>query len=123
MPSILVIDDSKTVITALGAYLGKHGYEVVVPQKFVEIPALLEQHKPDVVVLDLNMPALSGEQIGQFLRRHHYAGRIVVYSGESSEKAEAAAKKIGAHSYVSKEAPLENLLAAIQERMAPVLAR
>ena len=121
MPNILVIDDSQTIIAGLRRYLGQHGYEVFAPERFVDIHRMIAEHSPEMIILDLNMPSLSGEQVGNFLRKNAYRGQIIVYSGEATAKLAAVAETIGAHAFVPKDAPLEDLLAAIQQ-VAPQAA-
>lgn len=111
---VILIDDSKTVAAAVTGYFKNHDFEVHVPRTFVQIPALLEEHDPAAIILDLNMPSLSGEQVGQYLRRNNYHGPVIIYSSEASVKLAAAAEKIGAIAFISKDSPLEALLSAVQ---------
>lgn len=113
MSTILVVDDSKTIIMGLTRFLKNHGYGVVAAETFVAIPKLIEEQRPEAIVLDLNMPALSGEQIGKFLRRYGYQGRLIIYSSEADTRLEKTANDLGAHAWVSKNGPVEALLAAL----------
>jgi len=123
MRSILLIDDAKTIVAALKEFFAHHDYCVVAPTSFVEIndltgehfaevAQLLREHSPSVVILDLSIPALSGEQIAYFLKRF-YDGPIVIYSGRPESERVDAAERLGAFDHVSKDAPLEDLLAAV----------
>jgi two-component system response regulator EvgA len=123
MKSILLIDDAKTIVAALKEFLSRHDYQVVAPMSFVEIneltadhfaevSQLLKEHSPSVVILDLSIPALSGEQIAYFLKRY-YDGPIVIFSGRPEAERSEAAKRLGAFDHVSKEASLEELLSAV----------
>lgn len=113
MSTVLVVDDSKTIIAALTRFLKTHGYGVVAADNFVAIPKLIEEQRPEAIVLDLNMPALTGEQIGKFLRRYGYQGRLIIYSSEADSRLEKSAGDLGAHAWVSKNGPVEALLAAL----------
>ena len=119
MQNVLMIDDSKTVVLAVTRYLAQHGYQVTVAQTFVEIPKVISQINPAAIILDLNMPTLSGEQIGRFLKRQKYTGKIVIYSGENGDKLASAARDIGACCSVPKGADLEPLLKALQNCAGP----
>ncbi len=118
MANVLLIDDSKTVVAGVKAFLSKSGFDVVVPERFVDIHRMIQQYDPAAIVLDINMPTLSGEQIGTFLRRNHYHGHIVIYSGEPEPRLKSVAAAIGARHYVSKDAPLSQL-ASLLEGLLP----
>lgn len=114
MPSVLMIDDSKTVIEAVSRFLSVHGYRVIAAGTFIDIPKLIEREKPCAVILDLNMPALSGEQIAKFLRRYDCRSPIVIFSGEDPQELERMRSEIGASFCVSKGRNMTDLLVAIQ---------
>ncbi len=114
MRKVLMIDDSKTVVTGVSAALKKEGFEVMAPERFVDIHTMIRAHRPEIIILDLNMPTLSGEQIGRFLRKHEFTGRIIIYSGEPADKLAAAAQNIGAAGWVSKDQPLGDLLGVVR---------
>jgi DNA-binding NtrC family response regulator len=98
--------------------LKTEGILVQMAESFLSIPKLIDQHAPQVVILDLNMPTLTGEQIGTFLKRYDYKGKVVIYSGEKRERLEAAAQSVGAYSFVHKDQPLSALLATVKECLA-----
>lgn len=123
MKSILLIDDAKTIVAALEEFFSRHDYQVVAPMSFVEqndltadhfaeIAQLLQEHSPSAVILDLSIPALSGEQIAYFLKRY-YDGPIVIYSGRPEKERIEAAERLGAFEHISKEASLDDLLGAV----------
>jgi two-component system response regulator EvgA len=114
MGNILVIDDSKTVVTAISQALKGEGYAVHTAENFISIPKVIDLHAPEVIVLDLNMPALSGEQVGRFLQRYNYQGKIIIYSGERPERLASTAQTLGASAWVSKEEPIAKLVEAIR---------
>jgi CheY-like chemotaxis protein len=123
MKSILLIDDAKTIVAALKEFFAGHDYQVVAPRTFVEVDKLtgdhfaevaqlLKEYSPSVVVLDLSMPALSGEQIAYFLKRY-YEGPIVIFSGRPERERIEAAERLGVFDHVSKEASLNDLLEVV----------
>ena len=103
MASVLVVDDSPTVLVLAKRALAKEGHEVESLSCFVELATRLQGAPPDVVVLDLNLPAMSGETLGEFLRRYQERDiQIVIFSGEPPERLEAAAELLGAAAWVEK---------------------
>lgn len=68
----------------------------------------------DVALLDVVLPGPSGIEVTRWLREHHPATEVVVFSAFHSEAYQRAAFEAGARAYVSKEAPFEKLLDAIR---------
>ena len=99
--------------------LEERGFHVVVPEHFLQIPRYLEVHQPRVIVLDLQMPAINGVQVGEFLRRHGCQVPVILYSSVDLQALEEAARKIGASAYLSKEAPVEALVALVERFCSP----
>ncbi len=87
---ILVVDDDRTVLTYLKAVLGKEGYRVFTAMDALQGPMVARQSQPDLVVLDLAMPAGGGTAVLDRLRRMQGTMQIpvVVYSGLSKERVE-----------------------------------
>ncbi len=68
-PLVLVVDDDPSVLEGVARYLEKRGFEVVTASSPFEVPRMAFLRKPSVVVLDITMPGLGGEEISGFLRR------------------------------------------------------
>jgi DNA-binding NarL/FixJ family response regulator len=76
--------------------------------------AMYRQHRPDVVVLDLRLPRLSGFEVIVELRKEFPAARIVVLSNYRGSEDIYRAVRSGAMAYLTKDASGEELLNAIQ---------
>lgn len=116
--SVFLIEDSPTVVHAVSRYLEAEGFEVIVPGRFLDIPTLIDRHAPQAIILDLNMPAISGEQIAAFLQRNNYRVPIIVYSGDPREQLAQAARRIGAVGYVQKGDSLALLREMLEQAVA-----
>jgi DNA-binding NarL/FixJ family response regulator len=80
--------------------------------------ALVRRTRPDVVLLDLDLPDLDGIQVAARLRREAPAVRIVVLTGYDLPWAWDRLDAIGVHGYVLKHSSLELLVAAIRDAAA-----
>ncbi|MGC9318759.1 MAG: response regulator [Armatimonadota bacterium] len=114
---ILAIDDSPVVLRLHADLLGRAGYEVVVARNAREGLFKLESLVPDLILLDIRMPGLSG---WEFLDRiQEMAGLqdvpVIVFSGlpESSGEAQKMADRYSC--YVTKKASGTELLGLIEE--------
>ncbi|MFH2103742.1 MAG: response regulator [Chloroflexota bacterium] len=81
--------------------------------------ALLEGETPDVLILDINMPDVSGMDFLEFLRKHSdYANLpVVMLSTEAADVQVDLALEMGADAYVTKPVSLEEMSAAIQRAL------
>lgn len=104
MANILAIDDSPSVVTYLAEVLGEAGHQIAGLKTFALLPQALSQNPPDLIILDLSMPALSGERFGYFIRRFAKGFiPILIYSSRPAEELEEAVRTIGAECSLSKD--------------------
>jgi two-component system KDP operon response regulator KdpE len=117
-PVILVVDDELQILRVMRASLPARGYEVRTAQGGDE--ALDEIHKeaPDLIILDLVMPNMSGLEVCRRVREFSDAP-IIVLSAKDAEADKVVALELGADDYVTKPFGLDELLA----RMHAILRR
>lgn len=110
---ILIADDDPQIVRALRITLSARGYDVITaPDGRAALNAAIEHH-PDVVVLDLGMPGLSGIEVIQGLRGWSTVP-ILVVSGRSESWDKVEALDAGADDYVTKPFAADELLARIR---------
>ncbi|MDH3498086.1 MAG: response regulator transcription factor [Gemmatimonadota bacterium] len=113
---VLVVDDHAVVREGLRHVLGAADGFVVVGEAGtgVEALALAAEHQPDVVLLDLSMPGMSGLEVTAALRARWPAMRVLVLSMHEQDEYVIAAVRGGAHGYVLKDTAPAELRAAIR---------
>jgi two-component system, NarL family, response regulator NreC len=118
--SIILADDHPVVRRGMQALLERErDFSIVgVTADGLETVRLAEQLKPDVLVLDLMMPVLSGLETLRILRESSPRTRIVILSMHSSSAFIAQALRNGAIGYVLKDSTEENLVRAVREAAA-----
>lgn len=110
---ILVVDDEAQLRLALRRALEGHGYRVRDAEDAASALALFDTFKPDVVLLDLMLPDMSGVEVCRALRARTTTP-IIVLSVVGDEKTKVAALDEGADDYLTKPFAAGELLARIR---------
>ena len=110
---VLVIDDEPQILRALRINLSVRGYEVTTAPTGAEALRSAADHRPDVIVLDLGLPDMSGIDVLAGLRGWLTAPVIVLSARtDSSDKVEAL--DAGADDYVTKPFGMDEFLARLR---------
>jgi two-component system NarL family response regulator len=113
---VLVVDDVDLFRTGLGAALSRAGFEVCGEASDGESAvAAAEELQPDVVVLDILMPGLSGLDVLEKLLAVSTGSRVVMLTASESPEDLLECIKGGARGYLVKDAPFEELAKAIHD--------
>lgn len=112
-PVILVVDDEPQLLRALRASLPAAGYEVITAQNGEEALGKIKQEMPDLIILDLVMPGISGLDLCRQVRTFS-AVPIIVLSAKGGDQSKVTILDAGADDYVTKPFSLDELLARIR---------
>src|SRR4030042_1151860 len=110
---ILIVDDDPVVLEVVGDALQELGYEVHSYNNAVGTNAQLFKIKPELLILDINMPGLlKGNRICQIIRDQGYFKnlKILFYSSRPEVELRVLAEEHGADDYLTKSDDLSNLL-------------
>jgi DNA-binding NarL/FixJ family response regulator len=111
----LVADDHPAVLNAVCDYLAEEGIEIVArARNGRDALAKIESMQPAVAVVDFRMPDLSGVDLAREVTRSSSVTAVVLYTGVGDEALLVEAVDAGARGFVLKEAPLADLLRAIE---------
>jgi DNA-binding NarL/FixJ family response regulator len=111
----VVADDHPAVLEAVSAYLGKRGVEVVARARDGrEALDQIRQRRPKVALIDLGMPRMSGIQVARETLRASPETAVILYTGAAEREQLTEALDAGARGFILKEAPLEDLVRAIE---------
>ena len=113
---VLVVDDHAVVREGIRGVLASTPGFVVVGEAGdgAEALELAEEHRPDVVVLDLTMPGMSGLEATAALRRQSSTVRVLILSMHDHPEYVLQAVRAGAHGYVLKDATPDELRTAVK---------
>ena len=103
-PKLLVVDDDENVLAALEIVLRKAGYAVETTSDVFGLPLKIGSLKPDAVLLDVDLPATSGDKLAQNLKRVRSTRdtKIIFHSAEDEEKLQRLVETTEALGYIPK---------------------
>ncbi|PEN12654.1 hypothetical protein CRI94_14160 [Longibacter salinarum] len=114
--TVLLADDHDVMRDILESFLQKKGYTVVASTNHgSNVVSLLEQHEPDLLILDLTMPGRNGLEVLKDLSSREYQTRIIVLTTHSEPAYVKVAFTRGADAYVIKGSHVRDLSAAIEK--------
>lgn len=117
-PSLLLAEDHEMVAQGFETMLSPE-YEIVgIVADGAQISALVERHRPDLLLLDLTMPNRSGLEVLADLRSIHSGVRVLVVTMHADHVMMEAAMGLGAAGFIPKDANIEELRTAIEEVLA-----
>jgi DNA-binding response OmpR family regulator len=109
---ILLVDDEAKIVEVIQTYLENAGYKVYCAYDGNEAMRIFESHNLDLIVLDLMLPDISGEEICRMIRKKSRVP-IIMLTAKSSEEDMVGGFEIGADDYVTKPFTNRTLLARI----------
>ncbi|HEY5955246.1 MAG TPA: response regulator transcription factor [Polyangiaceae bacterium] len=112
--TILVVEDDPSILRGLEMNLQLEGYAVISGRDGKEGLALLEQQRPDLIVLDIMLPKCDGFSVIRSARQSHADTPIIVLSARGEEADKLLGLSLGADDYVTKPFSLPELLARIR---------
>ncbi|HKU47808.1 MAG TPA: response regulator [Burkholderiales bacterium] len=124
-PRILVADDDADTVLSLTALLRDEGYEVRGVHRGAEVLQAIFHFAPDVVLLDIGMPQMSGYDVARTLRERYGSARpaLIAVTGRTAEADRQQARAAGFEHHVGKPYEPRALLRLIGELAAGAPAR
>ena len=116
MPSVLVVDDEVNMVDALRYVLTKEGFRVETVSNGLEAVEVARRLRPELVVLDLMLPDLSGFEVCRRLRRESSVP-IIMLTAKDDEVDKVAGLEMGADDYVTKPFSMRELVARVRAQI------
>jgi two-component system response regulator RegX3 len=114
MAKILVVEDEESYRLSLGALLPREGHQVVFAEDGHQALARFADSNPDLILLDLMLPGISGNEVCKIIRQTSNVP-IIMLTAKDSETDEVVGLEIGADDYVTKLASSSKLIARINK--------
>jgi DNA-binding response OmpR family regulator len=116
-PLVLIVEDSPTQAKKIAANLVKHGFRIVIAEDGVAGLQAVDEHQPQLIVLDVNLPRMDGYQVCYRLKRDPNTAHIPIIMLTVADSSEATLKGLeaGADDYIPKDVfAEENLVSTLR---------
>jgi DNA-binding response OmpR family regulator len=114
---VLIVEDESVTRESLTEYLRGDGFEVTASRSGEEAISVTLRDPPDIILMDLGLPGMSGIEAAQVIKRNSRFSKIpiIALSGRPSELWKATALSAGISLYITKPASLSEITAAIAQ--------
>jgi twitching motility two-component system response regulator PilH len=117
--SVLIVDDSKTVVAALGKMLSQNGFVIHQALDGETALEILRTNKPDLIFLDIILPKMSGFDVLRRVRRSQYVGKtpVIMMSGNDLATEQYYVRRIGANDFMKKPFSRAQVFACVERQL------
>lgn len=120
MKRVLIVDDSSTNVVLLEAILHNHGYEIRTAMSVKEAYSMLDQQIPDLILLDLLIPQISGYQFLEQIKDDDKTSRIpvIIVSAVTDAPNIRRTLEMGAVDFIEKPVDIKQLISKVEKATA-----
>lgn len=114
---IMICDDQVIILELLSHVLADDNIEVIQTSKSTELLSLIDNTEPDLLIIDFQMPNLTGDQIVRELKRSEKYKQLPVIMVSASVSGEMVALECGADAFLAKPFDLKDLYLLVEKIM------
>ena len=114
---IIIVEDEPSLVFTLEDTLENEGYDVFVSEKGSHAVDIVKKENPDLMILDLMLPGMSGYDVCKKVREMDYTFPIIMLTARDQEIDKVTGLNIGADDYITKPFGVKELLARIKARL------
>lgn len=113
---ILILDDSDIVLSITALALNEEGFEAYTASSLMEFDEVLSRMDPHIILTDIKMPEISGDDVCRILKKKHHTKLIPILLFSTLEEPELArlAERSGADGYVCKDCGIDEIVNRIK---------
>ncbi len=115
--TILIIEDEKSLNRVYQLIFIKEGYRVLIAENYAEAIELYEKEKPNIIILDLFLPGIGGEEILCKIRQKDSNVPVIICSSNTDADLAAYTIKHGAYDYILKPFDIDKLVVLVKEAL------
>ena len=116
---VLIVEDNELNMKLFDDLLGAHGYETIKTRDGMKVLELARDHKPDLIVMDIQLPEVSGLEVTQWLKKDNDLKNIpvVAVTAFAMKGDEEKIRQCGCEDYVSKPISIIDFMKVIQKHL------
>jgi len=114
---IMIVEDEPSLIFTLRDTLENEGYQIIVAEDGNQALTLLDDTKPDLMILDIMLPGMSGFDVCHKIRDRNMQFPIIILTARDQEIDKVTGLNLGADDYITKPFGVKELLARIKARL------
>ena len=111
---ILICDDDEGILDMLELILEDSGYDIIAERNSLNVKSIIDREHPDLILLDLWMPVLSGDQVLKSLRKNSKTQYLPVIIISASTEGQKIADESGANAFIAKPFNFDELIQKIE---------
>jgi len=111
---VLIVDDEKKIVHVLKAYLEKEGYQVLTAHDGNSALSLSRQETPDLLLLDLMLPGINGEEVCRTLRQEGSKMPVIMLTAKTDLDDKLYGLGVGADDYITKPFSPQEVVARVK---------
>ncbi len=115
---IMLVDDEERFLATTSKLLNKKGYDVFTATNGFDALDKIKEHLIHVVVLDVKMPGMNGNDVLREIKRLHPLVEVIMLTGHATIESAVDGLKTGACDYMSKPADIDELIAKAESAFA-----
>ena len=117
---IMIVDDNRLILEVVGDYFEEAGFDVVKRDSALGTSTAVYEEQPDCILLDVNMPTLSGDEMVEMIRNSSKKDvKVILHSEQDEWDLKKLAEKTGADGFFKKSGNREVLLKMVQKAISP----
>ncbi len=118
---ILIVDDEPSIVLSLEFLMKKAGYDVVTAGDGKQGLDRVASERPDLVLLDVNMPGMNGYEVCQAIRENPEWGdtRVIMLTAKGRDVEREKGLAMGADNYITKPFATKDVVAVVEEFLSP----
>ena len=117
MPHVLIVDDEPAIRQVLNEIVTIYGYQATMAESAKDAISVMAKQKVDLVLLDLQMPDITGDQFLDFIRKRGFKTPVVVVSAHVDKEMARQLGKVGISGIVYKPFEVERVIDVMNEAM------
>ena len=119
--TVLVADDEPNIVISLEFLMKREGHHVLIARDGHEALAMIREHKPDLVLLDVMMPRKNGWEVCQALRADEATAgtKVLMLTAKGRDTDVAQGLGVGADAYMTKPFSTRELAEKVRQMLAP----